>query len=178
MNVIVNDFLVKADNVCDYIPVVSTVSNLIDLFQKYIILSVVDEQAIAENYYYTYLKEKNALYCFILLIPIIGNIIIKIFEHMEYNAIKQNGLNLEFASEKLKNNKDVVLAAVAQNGWAFEFASEKLKNDKDVALAAVTQNGDVLGSLVLKKIKLEEVVVHAAFQQWGAKKPCYKTVSV
>ena len=45
-------------------------------------------------------------------------------------AVAQNGWVLEYASETLKNDRDVVLAAVAKNGLALQYASETLKNDE------------------------------------------------
>jgi hypothetical protein len=35
----------------------------------------------------------------------------------------------------------VVLAAVQQKGWALEYASEELRGDREVVLAAVQRNG-------------------------------------
>ena len=68
-------------------------------------------------------------------------------------AVRQHGSALYHASETLKNNHQIVLAAVTQNGWMLEHASEKLKNDRQIVLAAVTQNGRALGhaSDTLKK---------------------------
>ena len=51
-------------------------------------------------------------------------------------------MELEYASEELRNNKEVVLEAVKKNGSALEYASERLQADKDVVLAAVKQYGD------------------------------------
>lgn len=45
--------------------------------------------------------------------------------------------NLKFASDRLKNDKQMVLLAVNRNGFALEFASTELKNDKEVVLAAI-----------------------------------------
>jgi len=103
--------LVIADNVCDYIPAVSTLSNLTDLFQKCLVLSFMSDQTIVNNHYYTHLKNKSFLRCIVLLIPVIGNIIV--------------GIN-DFANRKYKN-KDFMLAAVQQNGSALRFASEQLR---------------------------------------------------
>ncbi|WP_156413390.1 DUF4116 domain-containing protein, partial [Legionella feeleii] len=36
-----------------------------------------------------------------------------------------------YASETLKNDREVVLAAVAQSRLTLEYASETLKNDRD-----------------------------------------------
>jgi hypothetical protein len=41
-------------------------------------------------------------------------------------AVQENGLALEFASERLKDDRDIVLEAVRDNGYAFVFASERL----------------------------------------------------
>ena len=43
---------------------------------------------------------------------------------------------LEYTSAKLKDDKEIVLAAVTQDGNALEFASKKLQSDKDVIKAA------------------------------------------
>ncbi len=55
-------------------------------------------------------------------------------------AVKQNGLALQFASEKLQDDKNVVLEAVKQYGRALRFASENLRDDKDIVMTAVQQN--------------------------------------
>ena len=55
-------------------------------------------------------------------------------------AVKNDGLTLEFASENLKEDIDVVLAAVRNNGLALNFASENLKKNIDVVSAAVQNN--------------------------------------
>jgi len=43
-------------------------------------------------------------------------------------------LALEYASEKLKDDKEIVLEAVKQDGLALQFISEKLKDDKEIVL--------------------------------------------
>ena len=58
--------------------------------------------------------------------------------------MKQHGWALEYASEKLQNDKEIVLAAVKQSGYALKYAANEFKNDKNVVLAAVKQNGDAL----------------------------------
>ena len=60
-------------------------------------------------------------------------------------AVAQNGFALEYASETLKKDRNFLLDAVAQNGWALRYASETLKNDRDVVLAAVAKNCWALG---------------------------------
>lgn len=47
---------------------------------------------------------------------------------------------LRYASEEMRADKDVVLAAVRKNGWSLYYASEELKADKDVVLVATINN--------------------------------------
>ncbi len=46
-------------------------------------------------------------------------------------------MGLEYASNELKNSKDIVLESVKKNGRALQFASNKLKNSKDIVLEAL-----------------------------------------
>ena len=52
-------------------------------------------------------------------------------------AVKQNGMALQYVCEELRKDRDVVLEAVKQNGSALVWASEELRKDRDVVLAAV-----------------------------------------
>ena len=57
-------------------------------------------------------------------------------------AVTEYGGALQYASEELQNDKEVVMAAVTQSGHSLQYSSEELKNDKEVVLAAVTRNGN------------------------------------
>ena len=159
-------FFVIVDKASDYLPCVSTVSNLIDLFQKCVVLPFMDKQTIANNHYYTYLKEKTVGRCFILLIPGIGNIIIQYYDYRELNSIRRNPLDLQFASERLKNDLTIVLEAVRRNGIALQFASEGLKNDLTVVLEAVRQNGMAL-QFASEGLKNDQTAVLVAVRRNG-----------
>ena len=70
-------FFREADKVCDYIPFLSTISNLIDLFQKIIIIPLIyimNKDYIKNDRYYKHLDEKNFSRCLFLLVPVIGNV--------------------------------------------------------------------------------------------------------
>ena len=81
-------------------------------------------------------------------------------------AVKQKGWALRFAHNKLKNDRAVVLAAVKQNGEALQYASDALKNDRALVLAAVRQNGLAL-NLVHDSLKEDKTVVLTAVRQNG-----------
>jgi hypothetical protein len=70
-------------------------------------------------------------------------------------AVKQNGWALEYASEELKRDREVVMEAVKQEGTALQYASEELRGDREVVLEAVKQDGWALqyaGSLLLYEV--------------------------
>ncbi len=54
--------------------------------------------------------------------------------------VNENGLALKNASDELKNNKEIVLAAVKQYCGALQYASDKLKADLEIVFTAI-KNG-------------------------------------
>ena len=50
-------------------------------------------------------------------------------------AVRKDGLALEFASETLRSDKEVVMAAVRQHGCALECAGDSLQIDSGLVLA-------------------------------------------
>lgn len=48
-------------------------------------------------------------------------------------AVKQDETVLQFASKKLRNNEAVVFEVIRQNRQSLEYASKSLKNDKEFA---------------------------------------------
>lgn len=63
-----------------------------------------------------------------------------ILEHLSsefQEAVKENGNSLQYASKKLRKDKEIVLKVVQRNGMSLEHASKKLKGDKEVVLIAV-----------------------------------------
>jgi hypothetical protein len=64
-------------------------------------------------------------------------------------AVKQDWRALKFASEVLRNDREVVLTAVKQDGYALEYASWKLQNDHDfVVKAAKCMSDDSLYNII------------------------------
>lgn len=52
----------------------------------------------------------------------------------------ENGENLFYASDKIKDNKKIVMIACKNDGKSLKYASERLKDDEEVALIACTNN--------------------------------------
>lgn len=61
-------------------------------------------------------------------------------------AVASNGMNLQYAAEKWKADREIVLAAMATSfGMALQYAVEELRADRDIVLAAVaTTSGRAL----------------------------------
>ena len=53
--------------------------------------------------------------------------------------MRRDGRALYGGDEELRNNRAVVLEAVKQNGMALEYASERLRRDREVAMARVIE---------------------------------------
>jgi hypothetical protein len=54
--------------------------------------------------------------------------------------LADEGMILEFASNELKNDFEVVQQAVEQNGMALQFASDSLRDDLSIVVLATFQN--------------------------------------
>lgn len=169
----INRFFVNIDTACDYIPVISTVNNLTDLFLKCTLLKQVSSKSVNENHYFKHLNNKSHFRCILLLIPGIGNFIISIYDlyNRKFNnkdcmlrLVRENGGHLMNASERLRGDIEVVLAATKQNYLAYKHASAELQNDPDVWVAIVNKSGCELKNAP-PEIKENEMVVLAAIKQ-------------
>ncbi len=89
--------LVKIDQICDYIPVVSSVNNLVDLFLKCVVLPCMERGSITNSHYFTHINNKSYARCITLLVPIIGNIAIALCERNEKKTVQPN--NQDFTSK-------------------------------------------------------------------------------
>ena len=71
---------------------------------------------------------------------------------------------LLYASDRLRNDKEIVLLAISKNSASFEFASDRLKDDEDVVRKALDSFGD--GDLLEKasdRLKYrKDIILHAA----------------
>lgn len=66
--------LVVADQICDYIPVLSSLSNaIVLLFQKYVCPGLAEETR-KTHHYWQHITNKNEFRCKLLLIPVLGNL--------------------------------------------------------------------------------------------------------
>lgn len=67
---------------------------------------------------------------------------------------------------KYTTNKEAVVAVVGKDGKALEFASDNFKSDKEVVLAAIKQNGHAL-KFAADPLQVDTEVVSAAVRHTG-----------
>ncbi|MBR0351026.1 MAG: DUF4116 domain-containing protein [Clostridia bacterium] len=76
--------------------------------------------------------------------------------------VKKAGYALGYASEELKNNREIVIEAVKNDEAAISYASKELKNDPEIVLMAVRHNGNALKYIPDHFLKNKEIVIEAA----------------
>ena len=69
---------------------------------------------------------------------------LKMIKILYQKLFKKNSFALKYASNELRNNKDIILQAVKNDCGAIRHASEELRNDKDIVLQAVKNDGYVV----------------------------------
>ena len=68
------------------------------------------------------------------------------------------------ATEELKGDREIVLAAVSKDGDALQYATEELKGDREIVLAAVSQDGRAL-NCATDGLKADEEMMRHALEQ-------------
>ncbi|KAF0975367.1 hypothetical protein FDP41_005361 [Naegleria fowleri] len=81
-------------------------------------------------------------------------------------ALKSDYTSLEFASLDLQNDIEIALEETKRNGYALKYVSPQLKKTKDVVLTAVNQNGYAL-AYASDEMKKDREVVLAAVRKEG-----------
>ncbi len=170
-----SSFLIKADQICDFVPVLSTANNLIDLFIKTIVLPKLGPEETRPNHYYTHLDKKTFTRCTLLLIPILGQILVYLGDLLCDNKafalelVKINGLHLRDVSKRLRNDKDVVLAAVTENKKAIKYAGDDACYDEEVMRLVAGPNYIPPVSdreKVLEDVKINPMAILDASEFW------------
>ena len=88
------------------------------------------------------------------------------YEEIVFEAINFNPRSVQFASEEIRNNPEIMEAAIEQCGDAIECAGESLLNDPKsyyLKLMAVRQWGGALGCLSESDKNDEDLVLEALY---------------
>lgn len=118
---------IKADKLFDRIPVLSTVGNLVNLFQKCVVIPRMDKVEIDKSEYYRYLNEKSIVRCTLLLLPVLGNVIVAIYD-MAVSLLKVQKNQAAISPKVIVKeiNDDIALARMMQHGHFFQGPTEIL----------------------------------------------------
>ena len=81
-------------------------------------------------------------------------------------AVKSNGGAIQFADDNLKNDKEVVLEAIKNDGYALEHLDQVFRKDREVVMLSVKNNGAAL-TLADDSLKKDREIVVEAIKQWG-----------
>lgn len=101
------NILIKIDQYSDYVPVWSTVTNLIAIFEKYVGNWICCQTSSEDHEYCKYIQDKSYRRCALLLLPIIGNVVIAIYDFfMMYNSGATQELDEEAREYDIENVDD------------------------------------------------------------------------
>ena len=76
-------------------------------------------------------------------------------------AVSKYGFTLQFAAEELKGDREIVTKAVSKCGCALQFATEELRGDREIVMQAVSVDGDALEYATKSLREDEEMLQHA-----------------
>lgn len=72
-------------------------------------------------------------------------------------AVKKHGWNLKYASNKLKDDPEVVLEAIKNDIEAFDYVSDRLKTDEEF-LKKICENSNIFKFFYDLKLEMEEII--------------------
>lgn len=81
--------LVQIYQICDYLPVVSTATSLCEIFGKCAVLGFCSNKSINENRCLSHINDKKTLRCIVLLVPILGNIIVGVYDLIQHRKAER-----------------------------------------------------------------------------------------
>jgi len=167
----VSGSLVIADIYSSYFPAMSTVSNLVDIFIKCVVLPFLSQQDIQKDRYYTYVQEKSLLRCVVLLVPILGNLLVYMYDKFDPQNrqavlmnVAQNGMALR--NTPLQGDRGVALVAAQQFSLAYQWASQDLQDDRDFVLATLYHDGSAL-QWISRQFQNDRDVILTAVRRYG-----------
>ena len=79
----------------------------------------------------------------------------------------ENGYELRFAPDHLREDREVVTTAVAENGYALEHAADNLRGDREVVMTAVAKNGYALADAT-EELRGDKEIMEAALARASA----------
>jgi|GEM_PF-4766287 len=131
------DAAITATLVCDYIPVISTLAAIIELIAK-ISLEKRQKPQGTDNHYYEHIKNKEIWTLLVLMIPVIGNLVIALYDGGTMLLTDELEPHVFINGRaSIKDNKVFVLNAVKTDPNLLQHVSKRMRGDKDVIRASV-----------------------------------------
>lgn len=150
-----NSFWIKAYQLLDYAPVISTITNGIDAIFRNTVLKNAPSDEILKSKYYTYITTKEVERRALPFVPVLGNLSVLYYDlsHKKYDDPayfldkKKETFGAEIvkkASDRLKNDREFFLKVVAIKPDAYLYAGELIRYDRELMDAAVRGNPKLL----------------------------------
>ncbi len=134
MQIDIYNTFIQVDQYCDCIPLVSTATNVVNIFSKCMLELCISDKTHLKNRYLVYLNKKSFTKCFILLIPIVGNIFAIGGEHSQKvkappivsNYGSKDCVNLSPSTAVSRFNEEIISFKSHFKGTPFEHLPENL----------------------------------------------------
>lgn len=98
-----NNALVSIDEYCDYVPFASSAVNFVHIFEKAIFNSCCSDDYIVSHNYVSHITDKSTLRCVTLLVPILGNIVVGIYDFINKRKWEKEEINIRAVHVGLKS---------------------------------------------------------------------------
>lgn len=143
-------FFIKAKKFADAVPIFSSLTNMINLLQKYFIVAHLSEETLKNHHYFKEIKEESYGNLALKVIPFYSTVLYVIdlkkrsatIDSLTKTFIEKPELleNLDnpkiFASLSNSDKKSICLSVAQKNGSALEFMPESFKNDRQIVQKA------------------------------------------
>jgi ankyrin repeat protein len=145
----VNSRWINAYAICDYVPLVSTITNASNIVAKILVKWIPPAESDSVGHLYvTHIKYKSMGQCIRLMLPVL-NIAFAIhhssnqrYDNAEWmlDAIKKDSSQIQFLSPRLKADKNFMLSVVRYDGCLIKHADPCLSSDPELIQTACEQN--------------------------------------
>ena len=142
----IHEKLISFDKLCDYIPVVSTATNIIGVVGKALAFRLIEKKVdLSENLFITHLKTKSYWRsCSLILLPswmktnflVLG---LDIFNYIKSSYCKKTKTEPQKKEESIKD-RNIALGEILKDPKNITKADSSLINDKDFILEAIDYN--------------------------------------
>lgn len=163
-----SNVLISCDSICDYIPVISTITNLFFGILEKLVLGCITLNSINKNHYFSYIKDKSLVRCVTLLVPFLGNIIVGIYDLFQRKSKEENDFDF------LARIQGIDLSAMPKPIYENNLAKAKeMINTLTESLDSQIENFEG----VLNDFKLASIPAQIINKQWNEIKISFSEIN-